>query len=95
MSSLNQVSDHIVRELGIGPAPFLETLPNLATVSKGYSFMATVDDPSKLAAHGLSGVKKGDRLDVVNHGINWKIKPLATRNAVTVQVELARFVRQK
>ena len=90
---LSRISKHIAQELGIGPAPHLESLPNLATVRSGYSFKATVDNPDKLAAHGLKGVQKGDKLNVINLGKNWKVKSTNRRDSVTVLVELDQFVR--
>ena len=92
LASLAQISDLIARELGIGPAPYLETLPNLATVRNGYSFKATVDNPDILASHGLKGVKKGDNLNVVNLGRNWKLRPTTNRKAVMIQIDLEKFI---
>jgi hypothetical protein len=90
---LAQISNHIAHELGIGPATYLESLPNLASVRNGYSFKATVDNPEKLAAHGLKDVKKGDDLNVVYLDKNWKLRPTSNRKAVTIQVDLDRFIR--
>lgn len=91
MELLSQISMRIANELGIGPAPYLETLPNLATMRNGYSFKATANDPVKLAAHGLKGVKKGDKLNVVNLGRNWKVKPPSRGNAVTIKIDVGQL----
>lgn len=90
---LARISNHIAHELGIGPATYLESLPNLASVRNGYSFKATVDNPEKLAAHGLKDVKKGDDLNVVYLDKNWKLRPTSDRKAVTIQVDLDQFIR--
>jgi hypothetical protein len=92
---LSRISKHIAQELGIGPAPHLESLPNLATVRSGYSFKATVDDPEKLAAYGLKGVQRGDKLNVVNLGRNWKVKSSNRRDSVTILVELEQFTQSR
>lgn len=44
----------------------------------------TVDDPMKLAAYGFRGVKRGDRVKVVNLGRGkWSVEHLSTGKSVT------------
>lgn len=90
---MERLSDLIARELGIGPAPYLAALPNLARVRNGYSFKATVDNPDKLAAHGLQGVKKGDYLNVVNLGSIWKLRQTSNRQAVLIQIDPIKLIQ--
>jgi hypothetical protein len=46
-----------------------------------------VDDPRVLVAFGLRGVKRGDRVKVVNLGRGkWRVEHLSTGNSVTRNV---------
>lgn len=90
---LKRLSELIARELGIGPAPYLGALPNLATVRNGYSFKATVDNPDKLASYGLHGIKKGDNLNVVNLGSSWKLRQTSNRRTILIQIDPGKLVQ--
>ncbi len=69
--------------LGIRPDTYYANV-HLAATPKGSFITATVDDPSKLSSLGLKGVKKGDRVELMNLGNGkWKAKHLLTRNEVT------------
>lgn len=69
--------------LGIRPDTYYADV-HLAATPKGSFITATVDDPSKLSSLGLKGVKKGDRVELMNLGNGkWKVKHLLTRNEVT------------
>lgn len=69
--------------LGIRPDMYYSDV-HLAATPKGSFITATVDDPSKLSSLGLKGVKRGDRVELLNLGDGkWKVKHLLTRNEVT------------
>lgn len=69
--------------LGIRPDPYFTNV-HLAATPKGTFVTAQVHDPSKLLSLGLSGVKKGDRVRLLNLGKGvWQVKHPSTRNEVT------------
>lgn len=69
--------------LGIRPDHYYANV-HLAATPKGTAITAKVHDPSKLLSLGLSGVKKGDRVQLLNFGNGvWQVKHLSTRNEVT------------
>jgi len=69
--------------LGIRPDQYFTNV-HLAATPKGTAITAKVHDPSKLLSLGLSGVKKGDRVQLLNLGKGvWQVKHPSTRNEVT------------
>ncbi len=69
--------------LGIRPDQYFTNVHLVAT-PKGTAITAKVHDPSKLLSLGLSGVKKGDRVQLLNLGKGvWQVKHPSTRNEVT------------
>ena len=81
--ALAQEATGLRQILGIRPDTYYSDV-HLAATPKGSFITATVDDPSKLSSLGLKGVKKGDRVELLNLGDGkWKVKHLLTRNEVT------------
>lgn len=69
----------VLEELGI----FRPRRPSAAPHTAGLM----VDDPRTLAAFGLRGVKRGDKVEVLHlGGGKWKVEHLLTGNSVTRNV---------
>jgi hypothetical protein len=70
------VLTRVLYEFGLRPGRRLST----AAATSGF----TLDDPRKLHAHGLKGVKRGETVNVVNLGNGkWRVEHPATRAFIT------------
>lgn len=73
----------LCQALGIRPDQYFTNV-HLTATPKGTAITAKVHDPSKFRSLGLSGVKKGDRVQLLNLGKGvWQVKHPSTRNEVT------------